>query len=219
MRLAVFGATGRTGKLLVEQALNAEHDVTAFVRPRSLGKLTIKHERLTVVQGDATEAAAVERAVNGADAVISVMNSTWSRKTAKTKPLTRGAQNIIDAMSKHGVRRLIITAGGIPEANDKFDIRFKLIMGFRLFMRASFDDIIGSVEAVKASDLDWTVVRMLPKNSQPTGRVNAGYVSRAVGFISRADAAAFILKEISEQKYLRQTPIIWNYRKKRSLRA
>ena len=75
MRLAVFGATGRTGKLLVEQALNAEHDVTAFVRPRSLGKL-IKHERLTVVQGDATDAAAVERAVNGADAVVSVMNST-----------------------------------------------------------------------------------------------------------------------------------------------
>ena len=78
MRLAVFGATGRTGKLLVEQALNAEYDVTAFVRPRSLGKLTIKHERLTVVQGDATDAAAVERAVNGADAVVSVMNSTWN---------------------------------------------------------------------------------------------------------------------------------------------
>ena len=67
MRLAVFGATGRTGKPLVEQALNAGYEVTAFVRDPS--KLATKHERLTVVQGDATDAVAVERVVHVADAV------------------------------------------------------------------------------------------------------------------------------------------------------
>jgi putative NADH-flavin reductase len=100
VRITVFGATGRTGKPLVEQALNSGFEVTAFVR--SLDKITTKHERLTIAQGDATDAAAVEQAVQGAEAVISLMSSTWSQKIAKSKPLTRGTQNIVDAMKKYG---------------------------------------------------------------------------------------------------------------------
>ena len=216
-RITIFGATGRTGKPLVEQALAAGYEVTAFVRDPA--KVTTKHERLTVVQGDATDAVAVERAVRGADAVISVMNTPGSQKIAKSKPLTRGTQNIVDAMKKYGVRRLIISSAGIPQPNDLPNIRFKLMMGFgKLIMRASYDDIVGSVEVVRASDTDWTVVRMVPTNDPPTGRVNAGYMNKRVGTISRADAAAFMLNEVCEAKYLRQAPVIWSCVNGRSLK-
>jgi hypothetical protein len=91
------------------------------------------------------------------------------------------------------------------------------MMGFgKLIMRASYDDIVGSVEVVQASDTDWTVVRMVPTNDPPTDRVNAGYVNKAVGTISRADAAAFILNEVCEAKYLRQAPVIWSSIKRKS---
>jgi putative NADH-flavin reductase len=69
MKLAVLGASGRTGRQIVELALEAGHHVRALVRSR--GKLQLTHERLEYVMGDATDAAAVQRAVEGCDAVLS----------------------------------------------------------------------------------------------------------------------------------------------------
>jgi putative NADH-flavin reductase len=211
MRLTIFGATGRTGKHLVEQALEAGYEVVAFARNPS--KLATTHDRLTVVQGDATDPAAVELAVQGTDAVICVMTTSASQNIAKTKPLTRATQNILAAMSKYGVRRLIISSAGVPQSNDLPDLRFNLMMEFgKLFMRASYEDTIGSVQVVRSSDLDWTIVRMsAPVNSHKTGRVQAGDVNKAMGMrISRADAAAFILNEVRSAQYVRQAPVICN---------
>jgi nucleoside-diphosphate-sugar epimerase len=213
MKLAIFGATGRTGKHLVEQALAADHDVIAFVRNPS--KLTTTHEHLTVVHGDATDPVAVERAVHSTDAVISAMATPASQKIARTQPLTRGTQNILAAMKKHGVRRLIITSAGIPQPNDSPDLRFSLMMGFgKLIMRASYDDTIGSAHAVRASDVDWTIVRIAgPTNAPRTGRVQAGYVNKTIGTrVGRADAAAFMLNEVRAAQYIRQAPVIWGRR-------
>ncbi|MFI5259169.1 MAG: NAD(P)-dependent oxidoreductase [Candidatus Limnocylindrales bacterium] len=211
MRLTVFGATGRTGRPIVEQALAAGHEVVAFARDPA--KLSIAHERLTAVQGDATDPSAVERAVEGADAVISVMATSGSQRIARTGPLTRGTQNILAAMEKYGVRRLVISSGA-PAASDPQDVpdlRFTLLAAaVRLLAPASLADTTGSVRATKASDLDWTVVRMpSPTDAPPTGRVEAGFASRAMGMrIARADAAAFMLREVVECRYLRQTPVI-----------
>ena len=63
MKLAIFGATGKTGLAIVEDALATRHEVTAFVRDPS--RLTVKHERLAVAQGEALDAAGVEEAARG----------------------------------------------------------------------------------------------------------------------------------------------------------
>jgi nucleoside-diphosphate-sugar epimerase len=197
MKLTIFGATGRTGKHLVEQALAADYEVIAFVRNPS--KFSTTHERLMVMQGDVTDPVAVERAVQSADAVICALAPSGSQKIAKTHPLTRGTLNILAAMTKHGVRRLIMTSAGIPQPNDLPDHQFGLMMGFgKCFMRASCEDIIGSAQVVRASAVDWTIVRMAgPTNAPGTGRVQAGYVNKTTGMrITRADAAAFMLNEV-----------------------
>ena len=201
MRLTIFGATGRTGKYLVEQALEAGYEVIAFTR--NLSKLTITHERLRVVQGDATDLAAVERAIQYADAVICVLN---------TSSLTRITQNILKAMKIFGVRRLIITSAGIPQPNDLPDLRFSLLLGIgKLLMPPAVEDTINSAHIVQSSDIDWTIVRMAPTNATPTGQVNAGYVKRETKmFVSRADAAMFMLKELRENNWVRQAPVIFN---------
>ncbi|MGB7538677.1 MAG: SDR family oxidoreductase [Anaerolineales bacterium] len=210
MRLAIFGATGRTGRHLVEQALEAGYEVMAFARQPS--KLAATHERLTVVQGDATDPASVERAVQGTDAVISVLATSSSPIIAKTQPLKRATQNILAAMKKSGVRRLIISSSGIPQPDDLPDLRFKVLRGFvRLVVPASYQDTVASVQVVRSSDVDWTVARMTPTNSPPTGRVGAGYVNKDTKMlISRSDAAMFMIKEINENAWIRQAPVIYS---------
>jgi len=209
MKLAIFGATGGTGKLLVEQALAAGHEIIVLVRDPA--KLTARHERLTITSGDVTDPGAVERVVVGVEAVISVLGS---RPNTKGKPITRGTQNILDAMKKHGVRRIVLSSTpSAADPNDLPDFRFRLAVGLvRLIARSAQEDIINTAQVVRASDLDWTIVRVsLLSDTSKTGRVKTGYVSKDMGMgITRADLAEFMLKQIQDSKYLRQALAISN---------
>src|SRR2546426_8941695 len=102
MRVLIFGATGRTGRELVRQALERGHEVTAFARNPSA--LPIRHERLQVVQGDILDKASIERAVAGQDAVISALGARTLRRSTV---LSEGTKNILKAMRKHGVNRFV----------------------------------------------------------------------------------------------------------------
>ena len=124
MRLTVFGATGEAGQQIIAQALAAGDRVVAYAR--NPAKLRVAHERLTVAQGELTDEAGIEQAVSGADAVISVLGP---RGDSRDKPITRGTQNILAAMKKLGVRRLIINSTvSAPDPNDSFDLRFKALV-------------------------------------------------------------------------------------------
>jgi uncharacterized protein YbjT (DUF2867 family) len=210
MRLTIFGATGKTGGHFVRQALEDGYEVTALVRNAS--KLAICHDHLTVIEGDAIDPAIVEHAIQGTDAVICILNTSFMRAIAETKPVTRITQNILNSMKYFGVRRLIITSSGIPQPNDMPDLRFSLLLGIgKGIMPPAVEDTIHAAQIVQSSDIDWTVFRMVPTNSAPTGRVNAGYINPKIKvFVSRSDAAMFILKELRENNWVRQTPVIFN---------
>ena len=126
MRMTIFGATGRLGKPLVQRALAVGYDVIAFVRDPS--KLNLSHEHLAVAMGDATVLAHVEAAIRGAQVVVCAMATSGSRRSAELKPLTRGIENIIAAMTRMGVDRLIITtANAIIQPNDQPNLRFQAL--------------------------------------------------------------------------------------------
>jgi putative NADH-flavin reductase len=141
MKLALFGATGATGMQLIEQALAAGNQVVAFARnPTIIGA---SREHLTIVQGKLTDIAAIERAISGSDAVISVLGPK-SGEDIKSKPLTQGMQNILAAMQKTGVRRLIISS--TPSASDPNDLpefKFKILVGLiKTIMRPAYEEIV-----------------------------------------------------------------------------
>ena len=210
MNLVIFGATGGTGKLLLEQALEAGDDVVAFVR--NLSKLNIRHERLTVMQGELADEAMVEHAVSGADAVISVLGP---RGGSKGKPITRGMQNIIEGMKKQRVRRLIVSSTlSAKDPNDLLDLRASALVNLVKFtMHAAYEEIVSVAETVRKSELDWTIVRLTTLNNNArSGKVRVGYLGKGeVGSrISRADLAEFMLKQVKDTKYLRQAPVISN---------
>jgi putative NADH-flavin reductase len=194
----------------VQQALASGYEVVAYARDPS--KLGIVHEHLKVVQGGLSDRVMIERAISGADAVISVLGP---RGGSKDKPLTQGMQNITAAMDKQAVRRLIVSSTlSARDQNDLPELRARaLVFLVRLTMHAAYEEIVGVAETVRASDLEWTIVRLTMLNNRPkSGKVRAGYLGRGeVGtWISRADIAGFMLQQVQDKKYVRQAPAISN---------
>jgi putative NADH-flavin reductase len=201
LKLAIFGATGRTGRPLVEQAL-----VTVLVRDPA--KITLSHPRLKIVQGDATNAAKVEEAVAGADAVISTLGQT----TGSPKDVqTVATKHIVAAMQQHGVRRLVsLTAGGVAHAKDEPKLVDK---AFKFLLKRLQPDVLADAEnharVIRNSDLDWVVVRGPRLTEKPgTGKYRVGYAGQVGIQIPRVDLAAFMLSQLTDNTYLRDLPMV-----------
>jgi putative NADH-flavin reductase len=212
VKLTVFGATGGTGKQLIEQALAERNDVISYARNPT--KFTLRYEHLTVVQGELHDRVNIERAVNGADAVVSQLGPRPG-EGYKSKPLLLGIQNIIGAMKQSGVDRLIVVSTPSAAAPDDLpDFKYKvLVFLIRSLMRPAYEEIVNVARAVQNSGLDWTIVRVSILNNNPkSNEVRAGYLGKGeVGVrISRADIAGFILKELKNGKYINQMPVISN---------
>jgi putative NADH-flavin reductase len=207
MRIVVFGASRGLGLEVVKQALAAGHTVTAFVR--SPEKFTVKHPNLTLCVGDAVDAVAVENAIAGQDAVISALGPT---RPPMPGMMETAAKNIVAAMKKHGVRRLISTTGaGVRQPKDKpkFSDHFIGVL-LNLLAKSVVLDSAANVKVIQNSDLDWTVVRY-PRlvDGDRTGKYRFGYVSKDSSTqLSRADAADSVLKELTEKNWLRKLPLV-----------
>jgi len=209
MKIAIFGGTGRTGQHLVQQALSKGHQVVALVRTPS--KLSVKNPSLSVIQGDVTNAQAVAQTITGVEAVISVLGPTNNDPTFE---VSQGMTNILAAMKKQAVRRLIISAGaGVGDPNDAPKL-FNHVMNFLLKVMAKnvLADMSKVVEMVRTSDREWTVVRLPMLTDDPkTGNVKVGYVGKGMGSrIARADIADFMLAQLSDKTYVRKSPAISN---------
>lgn len=209
MKLTIFGATGKTGKYLVEQALQQGHQVTAFTR--SPEKLTMENPELAAVTGDVRDLDPVLEAVGGADAVISVLGPTENKPTFA---VTTGTKNILEAMQTHNVDRLIISAGaGVGDPQDEPKLINKLINWIlKLTARWVYEDMVQTVETVRASDLDWTVVRVpMLVDGEPTGEIREGCIGKGLGpRISRGDLAKYILDQLQREDQIQQSPAISN---------
>lgn len=207
MKIVVFGASGGTGREIVKQALAAGHAVTAFVR--NPAKMDVQHPNLTLMPGDVLDAAAVQKAVAGQAAVISVLGPT---RPPVPGMMETAAQHIVAAMQAQGVRRLISTTGaGVHDPQDQPGLFDHFMKGLLTVMAGDvLRDSAANVAVLRASDLDWTVVRFPRLTDGPhTGKYRVGYLGKnAGGQISRADGADFVLKELVAGQYIRQMPVV-----------
>jgi putative NADH-flavin reductase len=207
MKLAIFGATGKTGIELVKQALDQGHAVTAFVRDSA--RLTIEDENLTIVTGDVFDPASVTQAVQGQDAVICALGAGSELK--KTTVRTTGTINIISGMQKKNIKRLmVVTAMGVGESWDTLSPLNKFF--FATLLKSSRADHETQEAAVKESGLDWTIVRPSGLTDTPrTGVYEVGVNIPAItSKIARADVADLILKELEQDSLIGKTVTITN---------
>lgn len=200
MKIIVFGATGTVGRLAVERILADGHEVTAFARkPETLGA---KRPNLNLYAGDAHDAAAVSDAVRGHDAVLITLGAGNSRKSDIR---SQGTLNVIHGMQANGVRRLICQSTlGAHESRGNLDFFWKWIM-FGLLLRPVLRDHELQESLVRASGLDWTIVRPSAfVDGPPTGAFKEDVApdDRSLALkISRADVAEFLNRQLSEPGY------------------
>jgi putative NADH-flavin reductase len=203
MKLVIFGATGSIGRQLVEQALAQGHEVTALAR--NPVKLDLKHPNLKVIQGDVMDFAAVEKAVQGQEAVLCALGA-GRKGTVRSE----GTRHIVRAMEKAGARRFICqTTLGVGDSEGNLNFFWKRIM-FGIILREAFADHVKQENYIKQSRLEWTIVRPAAfTDGKHTGVYRHGFTAgdKALTLkISRADVADFMLKQLSDNSYLHKTP-------------
>jgi putative NADH-flavin reductase len=200
MRIIIFGSTGSVGQLLVEQALQS-HTVTAFVRNPS--KIAVTHPNLTIAQGDVLDQSAVVRAIGGHDAVFCVIGAGRNGKIR-----SEGTRNIIHGMQQVGVKRLICQSSlGVGDSKGNLNFFWKYIM-FGMLLKDAYRDHEEQERIVMKSNLEWTIVRPGAFTNGPlTGKYRHGFDGNAEGLtlkISRADVAHFLLKQLTDNRYVRK---------------
>jgi putative NADH-flavin reductase len=207
MDLAVIGATGRTGRLVVETALARGHRLSLLVRDPARLSPEITH-RTRVVTGDASDPQAAEQLLAGTEAVLSALGPT-----AKEGDLhTRTARTLVSIMRGSGPRRFVgISGAGIDVPGDQKAVRDKIISkSIQLLGGSVVKDKPAEYAVWAASDLDWTLIRPPRLVDGPaTGSIeHHAHRSTASTTISRADLAAFLLEVVEQGLYLRQAPFV-----------
>ncbi|WP_296703057.1 NAD(P)-dependent oxidoreductase [Thiocapsa sp. UBA6158] len=202
MQIALFGATGGTGRQVLEQAVAAGHNVTLLVRDPA--KIEA-HSGVTLIHGDVLDQEATSRCVQGSDAVICVLGSGVGVEPVEAQ----GTQRVLEAMQANGVRRLIaVTSLGVGDSREQVGADFQQAM----------DTVLQPIIAAKteqerlirASGLDWTIVRPGGLGDGPrTGDYRSGTdPSLMAGLVSRADVAEFVLRQLTDASYLHQCPAV-----------
>lgn len=202
MRIIVFGASGPTGRLALDEALKRGFTVTAAVR--NPASLPVEHPHVRIVQCDVYDTECVEHVIANQDAVISTIGVPYS-----LKPITvfsAGIANIIRGMEKQKVKRLIcVSSGGTQPENDKragfiFNVIIKGFIG-----RTLYADMRSMEQAVRKSDLDWTIVRPSRLIDDPLlsmYRVTEGYPKEPI--TRRIDLAHVLIEEVSDRQFIRK---------------
>ena len=199
MKLTVFGATGATGTTLIEQALAAGHGVTAVVRdPARLA--VAAHALLSVVTADVMNPDAIRPAVSSGEAVLTAIGP---RDTGPTTVIQDSARAIIAAMQTTGTRRLLMLSGSIAADEGESPYLRYLIkpLARRTFLRHVCADMRAGEREVRASGLDWTIVRPPALTSKPPTHEYRTAIDRNLphGFrVSRADLAACLLALVDD---------------------
>lgn len=215
MKLTIFAATGGIGRQVLDQAVAAGHDVTAVVRnPKKLSG------QVRVVTADlaAADPAALEPAVDGADAVLSGLGP---RSMAESGIASRGTRGIVQAMQATGVRRIVVVSaapiGTVPspgrpnpprhDPGDGFFMRNLLSPLTKAALRKHYADLALMEDLLRDSSLDWTVVRPPRLTDKPlTGTYRTAYgqnLRRGV-VISRADVAHLMLRVLEQPETIKQ---------------
>ena len=211
--VALFGATGPTGRHIIDEALKQGYNLSVYTRDAK--KLASFAGRVEVVVGDLQDHSAIATCVQGADAVISALGPN-SFKSQGDKPIMHGLTNIIAAMKHAGVRRLIqVSTAAYRDPKDGFAFKphaFALL--FKVIARKGYEDIKATGELVANSDLDWTLVRIPNLKDGPAdGRVDVSWYGKTkLGTkLSRGNLAKFLVDQVTDQKFVRAAPGIANH--------
>jgi putative NADH-flavin reductase len=205
MHVLLFGASGGTGRELAEHGAAQGHVVTAFVRHPA--RFPIHHANIKIHQGDVSDRRSVESAMQGQDAAISALGG--ASLTRREPTFVVGMHNIVSSMELARVRRFVyLSADTVRDARNQFNLLRKIVVPL-IFSKTAADHELNE-GMVRESHLDWIIVRPpMLTDGKPIGTYRAGEhlkTNAIVPRISRADLADFMLKQLTDDTFLRKTP-------------
>jgi uncharacterized protein YbjT (DUF2867 family) len=207
MKVLVLGATGGTGRLIVRDALQKGYSVVALVRAKARAP---DLPGAVIMEGDARDEGALMRALDGCDAVVSALGTGVS-PFREVSLLTEATNALMPAMRRSGVRRLVcISALGVGDSRGHGGFVFDRLF-MPLLLRHAYKDKGRQEAAIRASSVDWVIVRPGMLTNEPARgslRAIVDLASVNGGKVARADVARFVVEQLATDTWLRQTPVL-----------
>ena len=207
MKVLVLGATGGTGRLIVHDALEKGHSVVAMVRSKASAP---DLPGADIIEGDVRDVDALIRALEGCDAVLSSLGTGLSPFN-EVSLLTEATHALIPAMKRSGVRRLIcISALGVGDSRGHGGFVFDWLF-MPLLLRHAYKDKGRQEDAIRASALDWIIVRPAMLTNDPAReslRAIADLAGVNGGKVARANVARFVVEQLANNTWLKKTPVL-----------
>ena len=216
MKILLFGATGRTGKLILQKAIKEGHEVTAIVRtPSKLNGLGSK-----IVEGTPYDKETVKKAIDNCEVVISTLNvsrtsdSPWAKLRSPRDMISRSIQNALEAMRENGVKRIIVMSTlGAGDSWAKVPFILKLVVSSSN-LKYAFKDHTQQEELLAKSESNWTVIR-IPMLTEEKGerdvlvkKLNDN--TKLNRKITRESVARFILNILKDDTYFKSIVAVSN---------
>jgi nucleoside-diphosphate-sugar epimerase len=206
MRIVIFGANGPTGRLLGAQCTAAGHDTVAVTR--SPDTFPLCQDRVRVVAGDVLDRDTVDRVVEGSDAVLSALGVPFGKAPVET--YSRGAANMLSAMRRFDVRRLVVLSSGAVTGEDEPTGGFVFNRVLQPFVmkrlgKTVYDDMRRMEEMVSSSPSDWTILR--PSGLYELAEVTDYSLTEGHGpgrFTARVDLADAMLRQLDDDRFVRR---------------
>jgi uncharacterized protein YbjT (DUF2867 family) len=215
MKILILGATGRTGKHLLNEALVRGYDVSVLVRDKS--KISVHPEGLTVFEGTSIARNALKKAAQHCEAIVSVLNISrtsdfpWAKLRTPTDFLSQTMRNIIEVSREEQIKRIIVmTAWGVGETRSEIPGWFRWLIE-NSNIRYPYEDHEKQEELLMQTDLDWTIVRPVGLTNSLKKReitVTLDNQPRPNLTVSRLNAAKFMLDVLENRAFIRQCPVI-----------
>ncbi|KAJ5572722.1 hypothetical protein N7450_009706 [Penicillium hetheringtonii] len=213
-KILILGATGPTGILTVQAALERNHIVTIYARtPSKLPSTIFNHPNIKVIRGDLTDTEALSSAIQGQDAIISLLGPAGN---VVGTPFTDAYRLIFPLMKRWEVKRILaMGTASIPDENDGFSIiAFLGILLIRILANSAYRDIVSVGKRLRKTDWiglfsgwgSW-------ENGEPKSS-KAGYVGKNGWAMKnqRADVATWLIDEVEndDSEWIRKKPAIWS---------
>ena len=215
MHILILGATGRTGRVLLREAIKRGHRVTILISHR--GALKTKPELVEVYEGTPLNKFTLADAMRGCDAVLSTLNisrvsdSPWAKLRTSKDFLSSSMKHILDAAIENKVKRVIIaTAWGVAETRKDIPFWFRWLIDHSNIYYQHQDHEKQEV-LLKASHLDWTIIRPVGFNDSEKERkikVSFNNHPKPSVTISRRNVALFMLDTLEKKLHIRENPVI-----------
>jgi putative NADH-flavin reductase len=208
MQVTILGASGQIGKAVLAEALRMGYEVKVLVRTPA--KLDDLGQKVSIVQGDLTNATALDLSLDGSEAVLNLAGGV--KETDQFNKFQRIAENLVDQMNKRGIRRLINISGAVSTISGE-DLEFKRRV-MKIFVGLFFKQMKQAQEALmpiveEAKNISWTFVR--PAMISPdlsTGRILVDDKKLPGTKIKLGDLAKFIVEQIESDQWIRRAPML-----------